>query len=161
MTWERVAAGVAVAAAAAGGVRRLIRAGEAPHQVNWGGRWINRIDGWLRLFCRHYHRLPGNALHLPGRGGAIVVANYVSGLDPLLLIAASRRPLRFLIARERYERFGLTWLFRLGGCIAEDRVVRPQRALREALRALRAGEVVTLFPHGAIHADATPPLKEG
>ena len=30
----------------------------------------------------------------------------------LLLIASSRRPLRFLVAREQYERFGLTWLLR-------------------------------------------------
>ena len=92
-----------------------------------------------------------------------MAANHVSGQDPLLLIAAADRPLRFLIAREQYERFGLTWLFRAVGCIPVDRRGRPERALREAYSALRSGEVVAIFPHGRIHLPTDPPraLKGG
>ncbi len=139
------------------------RVGARHNEVDWGGPTINRIDGFLRWFCRRYHRLSATPIPLPESGPALVVANHVSGLDPFLLIAACRRPLRFLIAREQYERPLLNLMFRAAGCIPVDRTARPERAFREALRALAAGEVVALFPHGTIHLDSAPPrpLKKG
>ena len=131
--------------------------------ADWGRGWLNLIDGLNRLFCRYWHRLPPTRLPLPESGPVVLAANHHSGLDPLLLIAASPRPLRFLIAREEYRRFGLNWLFRAVGCIPVDRGGRPERALRAALEALQRGEVVALFPHGGIHLDDAPPrpLKRG
>lgn len=133
------------------------------NEVDWGGPIINRVDGFLRWLCRRYHRLDATPIPLPQTGPALVVANHVSGLDPFLLIAACRRPLRFIIAQEQYNRFGLRWMFRASGCIPVDRTERPTQAFREALRALAAGEVVALFPHGTIHLDSEPPrpLKKG
>jgi 1-acyl-sn-glycerol-3-phosphate acyltransferase len=125
----------------------------------WVGRSINWIDGLVRLLCRVVHRLPATYIPLPEIGGALVVANHVSGLDPLLLISASRRPLRFLIAKEEYERPVLHWLFQAAGCIPVDRTGKPELALRQALRALQAGEVIAIFPHGKIHLDSDPPRK--
>ncbi len=137
----------------------LLRACEAAQQADWGGRWLNRLDGLNRLFCRYFHRLDYTPIPLPPQGGALVASNHVSGLDPLLLIAAARRPLRFVIAAEQYQRFGLTWLFRAIGCIPVQRERQPEQALRLALRALQRGEVVVLFPHGKIHLDSDPPRK--
>ncbi len=144
-------------------LRRLLRAARNANRIDWGRNWMNLTDGLNRLFCYRYHRLNVSGLRLPKQGSAIVICNHVSGLDPLLLIATSRRPLRFLIAREQYHRFGFNWLFRAVGCIPVDRAARPERALRAALRALRAGEVIALFPHGQIHLDSDPPrrLKPG
>jgi len=131
--------------------------------AEWGSWAVNVVDGFLRLFCRHYHRMQGPSLCLPTHGPAIVVANHVSGLDPFLLIAASPRPLRFLMAREEYERFGLRWLFKAAGCIPVDRDRNPARALRAAAQALQRGEVVAVFPQGGIRAPDAPrlPLKGG
>jgi 1-acyl-sn-glycerol-3-phosphate acyltransferase len=142
-------------------VVRYWRRARARRLVDWGARWLNVLDGIVRDFCHRYHRMNGAMLRLPERGGAIVVSNHVSGLDPLLLIACSPRPLRFLIAREQYERFGLNWLFRAVGCIPVDRDSRPDRALRAALRALADGEVVALFPQGGIHTGEAPALLKG
>lgn len=128
-------------------------------QADWGGYSVNWIDGLVRLLCRHVHHLESTQIPLPEVGSAIVVANHVSGLDPLLLVAASRRPLRFLIAREEYERPIIHWLFKAAGCIPVDRTGKPEQALRQALRALQAGEVLALFPHGKIHLDSDPPRK--
>ncbi len=127
--------------------------------ADWGSRKVNRIAGFISLFCRYLHRFQFDLLPLPSSGGALVASNHISGLDPFLLIAASPRPLRFLIAREEYERFGMTWLFRLARCIPVDRNGRPERALREALTALDQGDVVAVFPHGRIHLDTHPPRK--
>jgi len=133
------------------------------NKTNWRNGWLNRLDGLNRLFAEKYHRLGTAAIDVPQQGGAIIISNHVSGLDPLLLIAAARRPLRFMIAREEYERFGLTWLFKAAGCIAVERKGRPDTALREAIRALNEGEVIVLFPYGGIYEDESklPKFKRG
>ncbi len=142
---------------------KLLRACEAENVADWGNRWLNRLDGLNRIFCRRFHRLVHEPLNLPATGGVLVASNHVSGLDPLLLIAASPRPLRFLIAREQYDRWWLRWLFRAVGCIPVERARNPRSALAAARKALEHGEVVALFPHGRIHLDhhAPTPLKRG
>ncbi len=145
------------------GTQTLFHALDRACGADWGNRWINRIDGLFRIYCRRYHRLVAEPMTLPEHGPVIVVANHVSGLDPLLLIAASPRPLRFIIASEEYHRFGLTWLFRAAKCIPVDRTGRPERAFRAALSALKEGEAVALFPQGRIYRDSEAPhhLKPG
>jgi 1-acyl-sn-glycerol-3-phosphate acyltransferase len=142
---------VLLAASVVWSLYRLMRACEAATQADWGDPWTTRIAGFIGLFCRYMHRFQFDPIPLPAEGSALVAANHISGLDPFLLIAASPRPLRFLIAREEYERFGLNWLFRRAQCIPVDRERNPERALREALRALNNGEVVAVFPQGRIH----------
>lgn len=141
----------------------FVRRCRAANHTDWGAAWINYLDGFNRIFCRRFHRLRHETLPLPESGAALLVSNHVSGLDPLLLIAASRRPLRFVIAREEYERRGFTWLFRAIGCIPVERSGNPRAALLAARQALAAGEVVVLFPHGGIHLDHEPrrALKRG
>lgn len=145
------------------GWRKLLRACDAARVADWGNRWFNRIDGLNRIWCRRFHGLDHKLLELPATGGALVASNHVSGLDPLLIIAASPRPLRFLIAREEYDRWWLRWLFRAAGCIPVERTRNPRAALYAACEALARGEVVALFPHGRIHLDHHPstPLKRG
>ncbi len=130
---------------------------------DWGSPFRNRIDGIARLFAYRYHRLQAPLLPLPETGPAVLVANHISGLDPVLLAAASTRPLRFIVAKEEYERRIWNWMMRMAGCIPVDRTGRPEKAFREALRALKEGEVVVLFPQGAIQRDDEPPkrLKPG
>lgn len=131
-------------------IKKVLSVLEKASLVDWESVWLNRIDGLLRLFCHRFHRLPKKYIPLPESGAAIVAANHISGLDPLLLLAASKRPLRFLIAREEYERFGLQWLFRAGGCIPVDRTTNPEKALRQAILAIDKGEVIAIFPQGGI-----------
>lgn len=159
--WLTLAA--TVVAGAVWSVRRALMRLRAAARADWGHAWLNRLDGLNRIFCRRFHRLRAAHLPLPAHGPALVVANHVSGLDPLLMIAAAHRPLRFLIAREQYERFGLRWLFRAANCIPVERGGNTHRALAAARRALQRGEVVALFPQGRIHLEHEPParLKRG
>ncbi len=121
---------------------------------DWRNPWLNRLARVNAYLCHRYHRLKGTLHTLPEHGAAVVVSNHFSGLDPFLLIAAAHRPLRFLMAEEEYNRFGLKWLFRAVGCIPVDRKGRPERAFREARRALERGEVIAIFPHGGIRLDS-------
>lgn len=142
--------------------RRAMAALERRNVADWGRPWLNRLDGLNRILCRRFHRLHHPPLDLPAQGAALVVANHVSGLDPLLMIAASPRPLRFIIAREQYDRWFLRWLFRAIGCIPIGRRGGHREALAAAQRALAAGEVVALFPQGGITVDdASSRLKPG
>ncbi|HFE37194.1 MAG TPA: 1-acyl-sn-glycerol-3-phosphate acyltransferase [Gammaproteobacteria bacterium] len=145
--------------------KKTLSLADKANVADWQHIWANRIDGLIRLFCYRYHRLPKQYIPLPEAGPAIVVANHISGLDPLLLIAASKRPLRFLIAKEEYERYGLQWLFKLAGCIPVDRSSKPEKALRQALAAIDRGEVVAIFPQGGIqwpvNKDAPFKIKGG
>jgi len=134
------------------------------HQVaDWGHAWLNRLDGFNRWFCRNFHGLQAEAVPLPVDGGAIVVSNHISGLDPLLLVASCHRPLRFVIAEEQYNRWWLRWLFESVGAIPVNRSSRPEKAFYAARKALDEGEIVAIFPEGGI-PDADKPkvrLKRG
>ncbi|CAH9017133.1 lysophospholipid acyltransferase family protein [Candidatus Nitrosacidococcus sp. I8] len=133
------------------------------NRADWGSILLNYLDGLNRIYCRKFHRLNPKLLPLPETGGVLIVANHISGLDPQLLISVSTRPLRFLIAREEYERRGFQWLFKGMKCIPVDRETKPEKALKAALLALQAGEVIALFPQGKIRlpSDSPAPLKKG
>jgi len=141
----------------------LVWIGFRANVSDWGNLGLNLLDGWLRLFLKFYHRYQFTPVELPEKGAALLAGNHVSGLDPLMLIVACRRPVRFMIAREEYERFGLRWFFRAGGCIPVERSGKPEKAFRDALAALNKGEVVGIFPEGGIHLSSHPPkhLKRG
>jgi 1-acyl-sn-glycerol-3-phosphate acyltransferase len=142
--------------------QRLWVACERSNRADWGNAWLNRLDGLNRLFCRWYHRLEPATVALPAQGATVVVANHVSGLDPLLILAACDRPLRFVIAREQYERFGLHWLFRALRLIPVDRERSPEKALFAARAALQQGDFIAIFPHGGIYPpNPPPPVKRG
>ncbi len=131
--------------------------------ADWGARWLNRLDGLVRLFCQHYHHFEFQRIPVPERGGALIAANHVSGLDPILLLAACPRPLRFMVATEEYRRWWLRWLYKRLGFIPVDRSGAPEKAFYAARRALNEGELIGVFPQGRIkHAgDPHTPLKRG
>ena len=80
-------------------------------------------------------------------------------LIPFLIVAACKHPIRFMIAKEEYERFGLQWIFRAAGCIPVERSGRVEAAFRATLTALHNGEVVVLFPEGGINRTGRPLRK--
>jgi len=131
--------------------------------TDWGRQWMNRLAGVNFLFCRHYHRFHWERIELPNEGPALLVSNHLSGLDPLLLLAAARRPLRFVIAMEEYQRWWLRWLLDLMRVIPVDRSSRPEQAFYAARKALESGDVVVIFPQGRMQRpnEGKIPLKRG
>ena len=128
----------------------LLRKGKQAQQAEWGNRLLNSLDGLNRLFCQHYHRLKYDQIPLSDKGGAIVAANHVSGLDPLLMVCACRKPLRYMIATEQYNRPLLRWLYKAMGTIPVDREGAPEKAFYAARKALEQGELISVYPQGRI-----------
>ena len=93
--------------------------------------------------------------HLP-EGGALILPNHASFLDPVLAGFALGRPARFLMYRPYYELYGLQWLFRSLGAIPishKDSKEKIEESLNRARRALAAGETVVIFPEGNVTPD--------
>ncbi|MCX7819590.1 MAG: acyl-[ACP]--phospholipid O-acyltransferase [Kiritimatiellae bacterium] len=91
--------------------------------------------------------------NLPIEGGALLVANHVSYLDALHMLACQQRRIRFLMHRPIYEQHPLRPIFRLMGCIPiapDDPPRRLVAALREAREALDRGFLVCVFAEGAL-----------
>jgi 1-acyl-sn-glycerol-3-phosphate acyltransferase len=87
---------------------------------------------------------------LPESGAGILVANHLSGVDPVILSIVTKRRVKFLMAREYYETPVLHGMVRRIGCIPVNRDGRDLGATKAAIRALRQGEIVGIFPQGGI-----------
>ncbi|GAP36466.1 MFS transporter [Piscinibacter sakaiensis] len=97
--------------------------------------------------------------HIPVKGPAILVCNHVSFVDAVLLMAASPRPIRFIMDHRIFAIPVLGWMFRLAKAIPiapqrEDPAVY-ERAFREAAAVLADDELVCIFPEGGITRDGT------
>jgi 1-acyl-sn-glycerol-3-phosphate acyltransferase len=95
--------------------------------------------------------------HIPTRGAAILVCNHVSFVDAVLLMAASPRPIRFIMDHRIFAVPVLGPMFRLAKAIPiapqrEDPAVY-ERAFAQAREALADGELLCIFPEGAITRD--------
>ena len=104
--------------------------------------------------------------HIPVQGAAILVCNHVSFIDAVLLMAASPRPIRFIMDHQIFRIPVLGAMFRLAKAIpiAPQKVdaVTYENAFAEARRVLDDGDLLCIFPEGGISRDGTlQPFKGG
>ena len=118
---------------------------------------------WINAFyCGLVHRLDAPRLApLPAKGAALLISNHTCGVDNLILQAASRRVLGFLIAREWFDFWACRPFCRILDCIPVRRDGRDLGAARAALRALESGRVVPIFPEGTIVPTSGREFGEG
>jgi acyl-[acyl-carrier-protein]-phospholipid O-acyltransferase / long-chain-fatty-acid--[acyl-carrier-protein] ligase len=109
-------------------------------------------------------RLVGQG-NVPQQGGALLVPNHVSFLDALFVIAATDRPIRFVVEQYWYERPYLKPFLSALRAIPIAQSGGPRvllKALREAGQALDQGELVCLFAEGEIsRMGSTLPFRRG
>ena len=95
--------------------------------------------------------------HLPTDGAAILVCNHVSFVDAVILGVCSPRPMIFLMDHRIFKTPSLGWFFRTVKAIP----IAPQkedpeayeRAFARAREVLAQGDLLCLFPEGAITRD--------
>ncbi|MFT7598371.1 MAG: putative phosphoserine phosphatase/1-acylglycerol-3-phosphate O-acyltransferase [Acidimicrobiales bacterium] len=91
--------------------------------------------------------------HVPAEGGALLAANHRSYVDPLVVNqvgARVARPIRFLAKKEVTDAPIVGQITRTLGAIRVDREGGGAESMDAAARALRAGELVAVFPQGTI-----------
>jgi 1-acyl-sn-glycerol-3-phosphate acyltransferase len=128
----------------------------------WSRHVARTLDGdsvsaalWIveKLLCRVVHRLKVvGREHVPPTnrtGGLVVVANHTGGVDPLLIQSACPFLIRWLMASDMISP-SLRWVLDRKYVIPVDRDGRDSGPLREAMRTVKAGGVVGIFPEGGI-----------
>lgn len=89
--------------------------------------------------------------NLPATGPVLLVSNHVSYIDWLFLMAASPRPIRFVVAGNFFDKWFIGWVLRRVRAIPLSRTVGPKSlsaSFSNVTEALQAGEVVCVFPEG-------------
>jgi len=126
--------------------------------------WLRRGPGghlvlgllWrlVRMYIRLWHRARFEGLeHLPAgdddHDGLIIVANHTGAVDPLLIQGSAPFLITWMMARETMLP-SLDWLWQHLSLIPVERTGRDAGAAREAIRTVRAGGCVGIFPEGRI-----------
>ncbi len=97
--------------------------------------------------------------HIPVQGAAILVCNHVSFVDAILLMAASPRPIRFIMDHRIFATPVLGWMFKLAKAIPiapqREDPAAYERAFAEARRVLDEGDLLCIFPEGGITRDGS------
>jgi 1-acyl-sn-glycerol-3-phosphate acyltransferase len=127
--------------------------------------YLLRFIAFLLARCIYRFRVRGDE-HIPVDGAAVLVCNHVSFVDAILLMAASPRPVRFLMDHRIFQSPLLGAVFRLAKAIP----IAPQKedpqayeaAFEAADQVLAEGDLLGIFPEGAITRDGQlQPFKGG
>ena len=102
-----------------------------------------------RIFAGGYRIEVVGFENLPARGGVLMLGNHISWLDWAMVQIASPRPVRFVMHQSYYQRWYLRWFLDFFGVIPIAGG-QSKEALEKIHQLLNAGEVVCLFPEGAI-----------
>ena len=115
--------------------------------------YLLRFIALMASRCVYRFKIQGDD-NIPAQGAAVLTCNHVSFIDPVLLMAASSRPIYFLMDHRIFKMPVLGWLFRLAKAIpiaprAEDPAAY-EAAFEAAAKVLREGDLLAIFPEGGI-----------
>ena len=127
--------------------------------------YLLRFIAWVASRLVYRFKVIGDDA-IPSAGAAIIAANHVSFVDAILLMAASPRPIRFLMDHRIFRTPVLGAIFTLAGAIpVASRKEDPDaydRAMKRASQVLMDGDLLGIFPEGAITRDgALQPFRPG
>jgi 1-acyl-sn-glycerol-3-phosphate acyltransferase len=98
-----------------------------------------------------------NEEFIPLQGPAILVCNHVSFIDPVVMAAASPRPIRFIMDHRIFATPVLGWFFRLAKAIpiasSRENPEIYESAFATARQVLAEGDLLCIFPEGGITRD--------
>lgn len=120
--------------------------------------YLLRFVAWVLSHLVYRFDVRGEQ-QIPSEGSAILACNHVSFVDAVLLMGASPRPIRFLMDHRIFRVPVLGWLFRLAKAIpVAPRSEDPEayeRAIAAAAAVLAEGDLLGIFPEGAITRDGS------
>jgi acyl-[acyl-carrier-protein]-phospholipid O-acyltransferase/long-chain-fatty-acid--[acyl-carrier-protein] ligase len=114
--------------------------------------WFTRLLLFFATRTLYRVRVMGRE-NFPERAGALLVCNHMSFVDSALLVAATSRPIRFVMYRGIYDHWLVRPFARMVKAIPISGEQHPREmleSLKLASEALRAGEVVCIFAEGQI-----------
>ena len=119
--------------------------------------FLMRFLSWLMVRTLYRLRVRGIEANVPDEGAALLVCNHVSYMDALILAAVVPRPVRFVMYYRIFNIPVLRWIFRTAKAIPiaspKEDAELMQRAFDAVDSALAEGELVCIFPEGALTRD--------
>ena len=120
-------------------------------------RWI--VPPFLRFFLRL--RIIGSN-RVIRKGPAILAANHLSHVDPILVIISSRRKTFYMAKEGHFSNIALALFMRATGQIKTERSSGAADALSRAVDVLNSGAALGIFPEGTRSKNTeTPYLLPG
>ncbi|MEC5159574.1 1-acyl-sn-glycerol-3-phosphate acyltransferase [Janthinobacterium sp. CG_23.3] len=115
--------------------------------------FLMRFLAWLLIHTIHRVKCV-DAERIPAEGAAVLVCNHVSFVDAIVIVAASPRPIRFVMDHRIFKLPLLGWIFRTGKAIpiasAKDDPWLMEKAFVDIAQALHDGDLVCIFPEGKL-----------
>ena len=157
------AAGVAIALLGAGLtipqlflVAALMNAAVAIYIYTLVPEFLMRFMVWMLIHS--VYRLKKLGLErIPEQGAALLICNHVSYVDALVISAACRRPIRWVMDHRIFAAPLLSFFFRTARAIpiapAKENPQLLERAYARIAQELEAGELVGVFPEGRLTPD--------
>jgi hypothetical protein len=127
--------------------------------------FLMRFLAWMLVHS--VYRLRKSGLdNIPESGAAVLACNHVSFVDAIVVLAASPRPIRFIMDHQIFRTPVLRFVFRTARAIpiasAKEDPAMLEAAYKEVARALGDGDLVGIFPEGKITRDGElQPFKSG
>lgn len=103
----------------------------------------------MRLIGPLFYRVKALGWHNLPSGGALMICNHLSYVDAVVLQIASPRPIRFIAFAGFVKSPVMRFIFRTAGVIPVT-ANKPMKGIRLAVEAIQNGELVCVFPEGAI-----------
>ncbi len=124
------------------------------------------IMGLVRFFARPFIRLMMKIKvvgleNIPKEGAALLAANHFSWWEPPSMIVSCRRPIYFIAANDFRWDWRISWIVRLYGTIPVDRTRFEKKTIALALKKLREGRLVGIFPQGGMQQTVITDAKPG
>lgn len=127
--------------------------------------FLIRFLAWILIHTFYRVRII-NGQAIPDEGPAVLVCNHVSYVDAIAIMAASPRPVRFVMDHQIFRIPVMSWLFRNVRAIPIAPVKQDpwltEKAFVDIAQALHEGELVCIFPEGKLTRDGEiNPFKGG
>lgn len=117
--------------------------------------WFYYLASYLvRNYARVFRGLEveGQELIPKNERGLIIAGNHISSFDPPLIGSLVPREIHFMAKRELFEKQPLRWVVEHLMAFPIDRAKGDTRGIKEALRLLKSGVAVGIFPQGTRNA---------
>ena len=115
--------------------------------------FLMRFLAWMLIHT--FYRVDKEGLdRIPETGACVVICNHVSYVDAVVIAGCVRRPIRFVMDHRIFRVPVLSFIFRTMRTIpiasAKEDAALKERAFADVAKALAEGEIVGIFPEGAL-----------
>lgn len=115
--------------------------------------YLVRFLAWILIHTIHRVRTV-DISRIPEQGAAVLVCNHVSYVDAIVIMAASPRPIRFVMDHRIFKIPVLAWVFRNSKAIpiasAKEDPVLMEKSFSDIAKALEEGDLICIFPEGKL-----------